>query len=131
MPLAWHPPRQQNYRDSNHAAKWPLKVGSLMSPYGYSLLFVRLGQDQRPIDFVFRGWRVNRGYAHAGRTRQQHVGPMRVRVAPAGKRLGEGVISGTDVFGCSLGIVARCFQPLHEWLARPMVNLVAPGHYFR
>jgi hypothetical protein len=56
---------------------------------------------------------------------------MRVRVAPAGKCLGEGVIPGADVFGCSLGIVPRCFQPLHDWLAGPMVKLVALGHHFR
>lgn len=42
-----------------------------------SLFLVGLGQNQRPVDLVFRGRRVDRGNAHACRTGQQHIGAVR------------------------------------------------------
>ena len=94
----------------------------------YALLLVRLGQDQRPVHFVFRARRVDRRDAHAGRALEQHVGAVRRRIAPAGERLGQRVIAGADILGRRLGVVARRLQPRHERLAGVVVELVALGH---
>src|SRR5260221_14224618 len=87
---------------------------SKLTTAALSLFLVRLRQNQRPVHLVLRRRRIDRGNAHTGRTREQHIGTMRTRDAPAGKRLGKRVIPRPDAFRRGLAVVTRSFQPLHK-----------------
>ena len=51
--------------------------GFCQAPAALALLIVGLGDDQRPVDLVFRGRRIDRRNSHTGGTRQEHIGAVR------------------------------------------------------
>src|SRR6185295_20031776 len=81
--------RTQNYRDWKCVAKWG--AGQVSSDL--AALVVRRGEDQRPVNLVFRGGRVHSRNAHTGRSSQQHVGTVWIGVPPARKRFRQSVIA--------------------------------------
>src|SRR3984893_1238215 len=64
----------------------------------HALALVGLGNDKRPIDLVFRLRRVGGRDSHFRDGWLQHVFVGGGGTAPAGKRLGERLIAGADVF---------------------------------
>src|SRR5262245_66680121 len=83
--------------------KWDGRASKLVRS---ALLVVRGRQDQGPEHAVLAAGRIDRRDAHVGGALEQHVGAVVRRVAPAGKRLGDGVVAGRDVFRRDLGVEA-------------------------
>ena len=89
------------------------------------------GEDQRPEYLVFRFRRIDRGDAHAGDACVEHIGAVRRRIAPAGKRLGERVVAGGNILDRHAGVEAGFADALLERRAGIVIELVARRHGLR
>src|SRR4029079_391325 len=128
--LDWHchdPPPYSTGHKIIATGSAPPSGGRDRSPSDLAALVVGLGEDQRPVNLVFRGGRVHSRNAHTGRSRQQHVGTVQTRVPPARKRFRQSVIAGADILGGRPGVIARGLQTLHEWFAGSVIELVTLG----
>ncbi len=96
--------------------------------YDLAALLVRLGQDQRPEHLVFRLRRIDRGDAHLGHVAVEHVGAVRRRIAPAGKRFRHGVVAGGNVLHRHGGIEAGFADAILERPADVVIELVVRRH---
>jgi len=88
-------------------------------------------QNERPEHLVLGFGRVGCRNAHAGCAIEQHVGAVLGRIPPAGERLGEGVVAGTDVLGCRPRAITVRLETLAEAACDIVVERVAACHRLR
>src|SRR3569623_2998834 len=91
-------------------------------------LAIRRGQDHGPEHLVFGVRRIDRGDAHFCDTGRQHVGTVRGRIAPAGKRFRHGVITGGNILDRLRGIEARRLDALTERGCDIVIELILRSH---
>src|SRR5207248_817737 len=85
-------------------------------------------QDHGPEYLVFGAWSIARRYAQFCDTALEHVGAVRGRVAPAGKRFRQRMIAGRDVLDRHGRGIAAGGKALGERRADVVVHFVGGGH---
>src|SRR5438105_14596627 len=103
-------------------------LAAVLSALASTMALVWRRQDQSPEHFILGLRRIDRGDAHARYIRVEHIGAMRWRIAPAGKRLGQRMVAAADIFDRNRGIESRLADALLERRTDAMIERAARRH---